>query len=130
MRAIVFFNDVNRRDGPWFLRGLKTGYRHCGVVVEDATGWTLIDPLSHRTEVFRMDGVALHNVARWLTELDRRLVILNLDPSSVPAHLAPIEPATCVTLVKRVLGIHRMRVQTPWQLYRYLHRIKVAGVRQ
>ena len=33
---------------------------------------------------------------------------------------APFMLFTCVEAVKRVLGIHRRGIVTPWQLYRHL----------
>ena len=43
----------------------------------------------------------------------------------------PIEPLTCVTITKRILGISNWRIQTPMQLKRYIESFPcIEGVYQ
>jgi len=39
---------------------------------------------------------------------------------------APWMPFSCVEAVKRVLGIHKSFILTPWQLYRFLRKEQTA----
>ncbi len=58
-RAIVgFADDTSLR----ILRLLPRGFRHCFVAVEQAGGWLVCEPMSHRTDLW----FAEHNVgAMW-----------------------------------------------------------------
>lgn len=103
---------------PW-LKFLKPGFRHCYVLLNDGERWTSIDPLSNVTEISVHHHVQSDfDLPGWLRSRGNHVV-------AAPIHRDITKPApfmifTCVEAVKRILGIHRRRVMTPWQLYRHL----------
>lgn len=103
----------------FLLRMLKKGYRHCFVILHDGERWLSLDPLSSHTEVFVHGVPAQFDMAAWLRGRGHKVVPANIRETHKPA---PFMLFTCVEAVKRVLGVHKRTVITPWQLYRYLSR--------
>lgn len=102
-----------------WLRILKPGFRHCYILLNDGERWTSIDPLSHITEISVHHHVpADFDLPGWLRSRGNRVVAAPLCRDLKRA--APVMVFTCVEAVKRVLGIHRRFIFTPWQLYRHL----------
>jgi len=102
---------------PW-LKMLKPGYRHCFVLVEEAGGWILYNPLSHRTELAFHAGMTCEAIAEHYCLAGYEIVETHV--LGAPRRQAPVRPYSCVEAVKRALGIHAGRVLTPWQLRKYL----------
>jgi len=113
--AVVVFGD---QVGLFWLRPLKPGFRHCFVLLEQDEGWVMLDPLAHRIRVAMLPPVASGDLAAWYREHGYGVVVVPL--ATAPKRPAPWGPFTCVEAVKRALGIHRVTVWTPWQLWRYL----------
>lgn len=102
-----------------WLRFLKPGFRHCYVLLNDGERWTSIDPLSHVTEISVHHHVpADFDLPGWLAARGNRIVKAPMRRDVTRA--APFMLFTCVEAVKRVLGIHRRAIVTPWQLYQHL----------
>ena len=102
-----------------WLRFLKPGFRHCYVLLNDGERWTSIDPLSHVTEISVHHHVPVDfDLPGWLEARGNRVVKAPVCRDVTKA--APFMLFTCVEAVKRVLGVHKRSVFTPWQLYRHL----------
>ena len=102
-----------------WLKCLKPGFRHCYVLINDGERWTSIDPLSHITEVSVHHHVPVDfDLPKWLETRGNHVVRAPLRRDVTKP--APFMLFTCVEAVKRVLGIHRRAVFTPWQLYQHL----------
>ncbi|PZQ48702.1 MAG: hypothetical protein DI551_01055 [Micavibrio aeruginosavorus] len=102
-----------------WLKFLKPGFRHCYVLLNDGERWTSLDPLSHVTEVSVHHHVpADFDLPGWLRTRGNRVVAAPMRRDVAKA--APFMLFTCVEAVKRVLGIHKRGVITPWQLYQHL----------
>jgi hypothetical protein len=102
-----------------WLKFLKPGFRHCYVLINDGERWTSLDPLSHVTEVSVHHHVpADFDLPAWLESRGNRVVKAPMKRDITKP--APFMLFTCVEAVKRVLGIHRRGIVTPWQLYRHL----------
>ena len=102
-----------------WLKFLKPGFRHCYVLINDGERWTSLDPLSHVTEVSVHHHVpADFDLPAWLESRGNRVIKAPMKRDITKP--APFMLFTCVEAVKRVLGIHRRGVITPWQLYRHL----------
>ena len=102
-----------------WLRFLKPGFRHCYVLLHDGERWTSVDPLSHVTEISVHHHVPSDfDLPAWLAARGNRVVKAPLRRDVTKA--APFMLFTCVEAVKRVLGIHKRAIFTPWQLYRHL----------
>ena len=107
---------------PW-LRPLRRGFRHCFAALEDAAGWTVLDPLSGRLVVARLDGLP---PGFDLPAFYRRAGLTVLGPfvpggarrSLVP----PFAPFSCVSLCRAVLGAGAPFAVTPFGLFRALAR--------
>lgn len=132
-RAIVWFAD-GPLEGPWWLRLLQPGYRHCGVLIEapryDVVSgheiWVAVNPRIGGTEI---DLWIADDVDELVAEIEDPRFDVTRTIVTRAAPPAPGRPyswfaCTCVEQVKRVLGIRGWWIWTPWQLYR---RIANAG---
>ncbi len=115
LRAFVVF--TGQADWPW-LRWLKPGFRHCFVLLNDGMHWISVDPLLNHMEVQVHNTPAGFDLPGWLRSRGHRVVAAPV--SRLRMRPAPFLPFTCVETAKRILGIHDLRVLTPWQLYRSL----------
>jgi hypothetical protein len=112
-----------RADQPW-LRLLRPGFRHCFAALRDADGgWTVLDPLSGRLVVARLDLPPGFDLPRaW-----RRAGFAVLGPFAPgPARrrrLPPLAPFTCVALCRALLGAGAPFALTPRGLFRRLRRV-------
>jgi hypothetical protein len=107
-----------RTDLPW-LRFLRPAFRHCFIVLRDGGRWVTVDPMLHHMEVRVHHHLpAEFDLPRWLR--GRGQTVVSAPSVNPPAKPAPWRPFTCVEAVKRILGIHRGFILTPWQLYRFL----------
>lgn len=114
--ALVVFAD--HAACAW-LRPLRRGFRHCFVVLRRGALWLACEPLKDRIE---LDALALppnFDLAAFYGEQGHR-VLQGQALSPRPRRPFAPAPLTCVTVVKRLLGIHAPRVWTPWQLYAHL----------
>ena len=119
-RAFIVFGGG--ADQPW-LRLLRRGFRHCFAALEDAAGWTVLDPLSGRLVVARLD-------------LPARLRPAGVLPPRRPRRARPVRcragragvccrrfaPFSCVSLCRAVLGAGAPFAVTPFGLFRALAR--------
>lgn len=119
LKAWVVFSG--QADRPW-LKLLRPGFRHCSVVLHDGRRWLSLDPMLSRIELRVHDHVPPDfDLPGWLRERGQLVVAAPVDQTrAVPMPLAVF---TCVEAVKRVLGLHRSLILTPWQLYRHLTRM-------
>ncbi|WP_426959278.1 hypothetical protein [Muricoccus radiodurans] len=105
-------------DQPW-LRLLRPGFRHCFGALQDAWGWTVLDPLSGRLLVTRLEVPAAYDLPGFW----RRAGCAVLGPFS-PAPPAPrgpgLLPFSCVTLCRALLGPGAPLAVTPHGLHRRL----------
>ncbi len=119
-KAWVVFSG--QADLPW-LKILKEGYRHCYILLNDGKHWITIDPLSNYMDVSVHEVPLDFNLPLWMK--NRGHIIMPAEIRHVDKQ-APWMPFSCVEAVKRVLGIHKSFIFTPWQLYRYLRKEQTA----
>ncbi|MCB1531741.1 MAG: hypothetical protein KDJ35_02615 [Alphaproteobacteria bacterium] len=112
--AWVVFNG--QADLFW-LKILKPGYRHCSVLLNDGAHWITVDPLSNYTDVMVHNLPGDFDLPLWLK--DRGYVVAPA-PLLRPLTPAPMAMLSCVGSVKRILGIRKRFIFTPWQLFKYL----------
>ena len=113
---LVFSGDT---DIPWLRWLLKRGFRHCYAIMHDGSKWITCDPLAHKLDL----GVHHHlpgsfDLPRWLK--DRGLQVVPVTPQAVVKK--PLAPAffTCVETVKRLTGLRKWHIWTPYQLFKHL----------
>ena len=99
------------------LKILKPGFRHCAILLNDGQRWISIDPLSNYTDITVHDVPLEFDLPLWMRDRGHEVVRADIAHKHVPA---PINIYSCVEAVKRVLGIHKRFIITPWQLYRFL----------
>lgn len=110
------------RSAVWWTRFLSPGFRHCLVVVDLGLRWLVVDPLTTRMEVRRIDRSTVPDLPARLSALG--LVVVSVHAR--PARRSPKRrPRTCVEAVKRVLGMNAPLTLTPRQLFRRL--VREAG---
>ena len=119
-KAWVVFSG--QADMAW-LKILKPGFRHCAVLLNDGRNWITIDPLSNYTDVTVHHVPLEFDLPLWMRDRGYKVLPAPMRRTQRPA---PFSVYSCVEAVKRVLGIHKRRIITPWQLYRYLQRIQTT----
>jgi hypothetical protein len=112
---------TGQSDLPW-LKLLKKGFRHCYVLLNDGDHWLSMDPLSNYIDVSVHNHVpADFDLPMWLKTRGHTVVRA---PVARIKKEAPWMMFTCTEAVKRVLGLHKRFILTPWQLYRHLSSFK------
>ena len=110
---VVFSGETDLR----LLKILKRGVRHCFVILNDGKHWIAMDPLANTTEITVPEAPIDFDLPRWLKTQGYTVQPAVIASLRAPA---PITMFSCVESVKRVLGIHKRLIITPWQLYKYL----------
>lgn len=112
---LVVFTD---QTDLWWLKFLRRGFRHCFVLIRFADIWISVDALAHKTEVMRIDLPDSINIRGWLESQGETVIAY---PPRVTKE-TPLYPSffSCVESVKRVLGLRKPCILTPWQLYKFL----------
>ena len=114
--AMVMFCDSQ---SLWFLRFLKTGYRHCFIAVKSNKDWVIYEPLLSRTEISIIKDADAHYVRSCFEQLGCSVLAVALNRTH-PVKKSLLAPFTCVRAVARVLGVPSWGILTPYQLYKYL----------
>ncbi len=108
---------TNQTELPW-LCFLKSGFRHCFVIINDGKNWLTIDPMSSYMDIIVHYVGSDFDMPRWLRS--RGFIVVKASFNFKVNRVAPSMIFTCVEACKRILGIHRRTILTPWQLYKYL----------
>jgi hypothetical protein len=113
--ALVVFVD----HGCVWLRGLKRGFRHCFVALRDGDAWLVCDSLKDRIELLVLPVAVEVDLASFYRAQGHR-VLIGTTPPKLRRESLVLAPLTCVSVVKRLLGVHAPWVLTPWQLFGHL----------
>jgi hypothetical protein len=112
---VVFADHAECR----WLRPLRRGFRHCFVVMRAGSVWLACEPLKDRIELDALAAPDDFDLAAFYCRQGHQ-VLLGERPPARPRQRFALAPLTCVTVVKRLLGIEAPWVWTPWQLYAHL----------
>lgn len=115
---VVFEHD----NSLWWLRFLQPGFRHCYVLLQiskEPVQWLEINPSSNQLYIFLHSNAMNFNYIYHLQH-KKNITIIPVEFSQAPLKCAPFAPFTCVEFAKRILGIHKFFLMTPYQLYKYL----------
>ena len=115
---VVFSDKTDIR----FLKILRSGFRHCFVIMQQNGQWIIIDPRADKTDVTLLPHPKHFNLP--LHFINDGCTVVKIPPITTPSKIAPIFPLSCVETVKRVIGLHRRWVVTPFQLYRTLNTLQ------
>ncbi|WBV43709.1 hypothetical protein [Pseudoroseomonas cervicalis] len=120
----VWIGFGGRADRLW-LRLLRPGFRHCFAVLEDARGWTVVEPLSGRLLVARPELVEGFDLPGFY----RRAGLTLLGPFTpgppVCSWRPELSPYSCVSVCRALLGAAAPFALTPRGLYRRLEKISI-----
>ena len=101
----------------WWMCFLKKGFYHCLVALQCNDQYLLVDPLIHCTDIV------------WISHGDMHLYLhkhgyrtLDVKIKEPKNKCLRISPFTCVETVKRILGIQKRSVFTPFKLFCYLNK--------
>jgi hypothetical protein len=103
---------------PW-LHPLRRGFRHCFILLRAGSVWLACEPLKDRIELDALELPREFDLASFYCAQGHR-VLLGQRPLPRKRRSFALAPLTCVTVVKRVLGVEAPWVWTPWQLYAHL----------
>ncbi|WP_120009088.1 hypothetical protein [Teichococcus vastitatis] len=117
----VWIGFGGRADRLW-MRLLRPGFRHCFAVLQDANGWTVVEPLSGRLLVARPVLPAEFDLPAFY----RRAGLTLLGPfepgPAACSMLPPLSPYSCVSVCRALLGSEAPFALTPRQLFGALRR--------
>lgn len=113
-KAYVVF--TGKTEIRW-LRFLRRGFRHCFVLLNDGHHWVSVDPLSSYTDILVHHVPADFDFPAWMEKRGYRVLKAPITRSMT---VAPIGIFSCVEAVKRILGLHKRWIITPFQLHQYL----------
>ena len=102
-----------------WLRSLRPGFRHCFIVLRAGSVWLTCDPLKDRIDLDVLELPAQFDLAAFDGAQGHHVLHGRRLPPQPRRPFAPA-PLTCVTVVKRLLGIRAPWVWAPWQLYVHL----------
>ncbi len=99
----------------WWMRFLKKNFYHCLVALKSQNEWLLIDPLIHCVDLI---WIKKGNIHAYLKEHGYQTLDVKIaEPEEKVLRIAPF---TCVEVVKRILGIQKRMIFTPFKLFNYL----------
>lgn len=102
----------------WLMRWLNPDFRHCYMVKEDDGLWVIVNSSNAYTSI-RVELIDDYPHIRLLCPNSVILPVrTKIDPNIYQWHLGI---NSCVDVCKGVLGIRRVWIWTPYQLYRYLN---------
>lgn len=102
------------------VRWLKKGFKHCFIIINDGKNWISLDPMASYMDIAVQDISLDFDLPAWLKKQGHYVIDAPL--SHAPQNHTSVTIFTCVEACKRVLGIHKRTVLTPWQLYKHLLR--------
>jgi hypothetical protein len=106
-------------DQTW-LRPLRRGFRHCFAAIEEAGGWTVVDPLSRRLLVTRIDVPCGFDLPGFYRRAGLAVVGPLLPGPPARSLLPVLAPFSCVSVCRALLGAGAPFAVTPWGLFRRL----------
>lgn len=114
---VVFVDNVSL----WWLKFLKKGFRHCYILfkLNGGSQWLELNPYSNQLmlkEYWLREGS--NNLNLLYNEKDIKICKVKIE--NAPLKCAPLGFFTCVEFIKRIVGIHDVKVITPYQLYKKL----------
>jgi len=111
---VVFSNGSNL----FWLKLLKRGFRHCFVILGNGENWIAIEATLSRTYI---NLITDQNYPDFLRKRGFTVIRSKIYPYFV-SKMPKFAIFSCVELVKSVLGINSSKLQTPYSLYRFLHK--------
>lgn len=118
----VFIAFGGEADQLW-LRPLRRGFRHCFAALNDESGWTVLDPLSGRLLVARLDLPAGFDLPAFYRRAGLTVLGPYLPGEPRARWTPPLAPFNCVALCRALLGPDAPFAITPHGMFRALEKI-------
>ena len=99
------------------LRLLKHGFRHCFIFFGDESNTFVLDPISNRIDLSFLP-IGVKSMVRIFESKNIKIVYVPERFNTKKISTSGI--FTCVEVVKRVLGISKISIITPFRLYKFL----------
>lgn len=99
----------------WWMHFLKKGFYHCLVALKSQNEWLLVDPLIHCVDIV---WIKKGNVHAYLKRHGYQT--LDVKVTEPEKKTLQVVPFTCVEMVKRIIGVQKRSVFTPFKLFNYL----------
>ncbi len=99
------------------LRLLKHGFRHCFIIFGDESNTFVLDPISNRIDLSFLP-IGVKSMVRIFESKNIKIVYVPERFNTKKISTSGI--FTCVEVVKRVLGISKISIITPFRLYKFL----------
>lgn len=117
---VIFCNS----NSFWWQTLLKDGFKHCFVIIEDYNGnYTFIDANCTNIAVSIIYNLEHETDLQEICHKQRCKILTIPTTKLISNKKAPLAFLTCVELVKRVLGIHKRSILTPYSLYKYIQKL-------
>ncbi len=107
----IAFSDAPQKP---YLKPLKSGFRHCLYIEQIGENFILFDPLSSHSELLVTQSSPIRTLVK------QKFTIIKAKKNKQIKSKLTFDLLTCVGQIKRLLGIQNFKIQTPYQLYRYL----------
>ena len=121
MQQAVFIVFGGAADQPW-LRMLRPGFRHCFAVLHEAGHWMVLDPLTARLVVSRLEIPPDFDLPGFYRRAGFTVTGPFAPTRPRERLLPPLSPLTCVSLCRAVLGAEAPFAVTPWGFFRALQK--------
>lgn len=107
---------------PWYLKGLRKDTNHCFVIEHQLLGGydhlIRIESLTNLV-VITTYFATLKEVIELIGYREYKMIEIDVNVDPLIPH-NPLSFMNCVGLTKKLLGINRIGIITPFQLYKYL----------
>jgi hypothetical protein len=117
-QALVVFVD---RTECSYLRWLKRGFRHCFTAIRSDDQWIICDPLKNHLEFSIINIPSDFDLSGFYHERGHIVLTGKRHLQSRRERIVP-ELLTCVSIVKKIIGVRCIWALTPWQLFQALSR--------
>ncbi|NJO36275.1 MAG: hypothetical protein HC871_00100 [Rhizobiales bacterium] len=116
---VVFVGHTQCRSLHW----LKQGFKHCFVAQRLGDGWIICDSLKNRIELSFLRLPNDFSLSAFYRDMGHT-VLAGRGPYIEKLRMIMPEVLTCVSMVKRIVGIRSFWTLTPWQLFCHLQAMK------
>lgn len=120
--AYILFKPV--ANPPWWMKFLRNGMYHCSCIQSCVIGETRYYVLVENCFNYMSINACFLTLEQLLDAVDsENMTIIRYEYEVDPLQRMPYyEPISCVTVIKRLIGMSDWKVQTPYQLYKKLIR--------
>lgn len=122
MSQISYFLVFGNGKSHPFQHLLKHGFKHCFILIRYRDIWIFLENNYNKLSLNFNNSLTADDMQSALSRLGCLMVEVN--PCLIQSN-KKLSFMTCVAISKRVLGINKRFIMTPWQLYCYIKRIKI-----